>query len=78
MGHVINLVAKQCLSGSDVVAFEERLTNVTAEELELRQWRKMGPISKLHNLIRYATHSAERRHLLKTIQWSQYRRLQDS
>jgi hypothetical protein len=78
MGHVINLVAKQYLWGSDVDAFEERLTSVTAEELELCQWRKMGPIGKLHNLIRYATHSAKRRHLLKTIQWSQYRRLQDS
>jgi hypothetical protein len=78
MGHVINLVAQQCLWGSDVDAFEEGLTNVTAEELELRQWRKKGPIGKLHNLIRYAIHSAKRRHLLKTIQRSQYRRLQDS
>jgi hypothetical protein len=78
MGHIINLVAQQCLWGSDVDAFEEELTNVTAEELELREWRKRGPIGKLHNLIRYATHSSKRRDLLETIQRIQYRRLQSS
>jgi hypothetical protein len=78
MGHVLNLVAQQCLWGSDVDAFEEELTNVTTEEVELREWRKRGPIGKLHNLIRYAGHSPKRKHLLKTIQKSQYRRLQDS
>ena len=70
MGHVINLVAQQCLWGSDVDAFEEELTNVTAEEIELREWRKRGPIGKLHNLIRYACHSSKRKDLLKTIQRS--------
>jgi hypothetical protein len=78
MGHVINLVAQQCLWGSDVDAFEEELTNVTAEEIELREWRKRGPIGKLHNLIRYACHSSKRKDLLKTIQRSQYCRLQAS
>jgi hypothetical protein len=37
MGHVINLVAQQYLWGSDVDAFEEELTNVTTEEIELRE-----------------------------------------
>jgi hypothetical protein len=36
MGHIINLVAQQVLFGSDVDAFEEELTNVTAEKIELR------------------------------------------
>ena len=70
IGHVINLVAQECLWGSDVEAFEEELTNVTAEELELREWRRRGPIGKLHNLIRYATHSSRRKDLLETIQRS--------
>jgi hypothetical protein len=61
-----------------VDAFEEELTNVTIEEIELREWRKRGPISKLHNLIRYACHSSKRKELLKTIQRSQYYRLQAS
>jgi hypothetical protein len=78
IGHIINLVVQECLSGSDVDAFEEELTNVTIEEVELREWRKRGPISKLHNLIRYATHSSKRRDLLVTIQRNQYRRLQAS
>ena len=38
MGHVINLVAQECLWGSDIDAFEEELTNITTEEFELRNW----------------------------------------
>jgi len=75
IGHVINLVAQECLWGSDVDAFKEELTNVTIEEFELREWRKRGPIGKLHNLIQYATHSSKRKDLLATIQRNQYCRL---
>jgi hypothetical protein len=52
--------------------------NVTAEEVELRNWRKRGPIGKLHSLIRYATHSSKRTDLLELIQRIQYLRLQSS
>jgi hypothetical protein len=41
------------LFGEDVEAFEDSVTNVTTEEVELRTWRRKGPISKLHNLIRF-------------------------
>jgi hypothetical protein len=68
IGHVINLVAQEVLFSSDVEAFEYELTNITAEELELREWRKKGPIRKLHNLIRYICHLTKRRDLLKSIQ----------
>lgn len=61
MGHIINLVAHQVLFGEDVESFEEVLTNVTIEEVELRSWRRKGPIGKLHNLIRYILHSSKRR-----------------
>jgi hypothetical protein len=61
MGHVINLVAHKVLFGSDVESFEHELSNVTAEAVELMTWRRKGPIGKLHNLIRYITHSSNRR-----------------
>lgn len=72
MGHVINLVAQEVLFGSDIDAFELELTNVTTEELELLNWRKRGPIGKLHNLIRYICHSSKRRDLFKSIQVIQH------
>jgi hypothetical protein len=60
MGHVINLIAYKVLFGSSVKAFKHELSNVTAEVVKLQTWRRKGPISKLHNIIRYITHSAER------------------
>ncbi|GAB7322858.1 hypothetical protein MBLNU13_g05416t1 [Cladosporium sp. NU13] len=78
IGHVINLVAQECLWGSDVAAFEEGLENVTAEQLELIEWRRRGPIGKLHNLIRYICHSSKRRDLFSQIQRIQRHRLEQS
>lgn len=60
IGHIINLVAHKVLFGSDGESFEYKLCNVTAEAVELKAWRRKGPISKLHNIIRYISHSAER------------------
>lgn len=61
IGHVINLVAHKVLFGSNVESFEHELSNVTAEVVELMTWRRKGLIGKLHNLIRYITHSVGRR-----------------
>jgi hypothetical protein len=61
IGHIINLVAHQLLFGEDAESFEESLISATAEEVELRNWRRRGPIGKLHNLIRYINHSTQRR-----------------
>lgn len=77
MGHIINLVAHQVLFGEDVEAFEEVLTNVTAEEVELRSWRRKGPIGKLHNLIKYICHSSKRREVFQEVQLSQPEPLRD-
>lgn len=61
MGHIINPVAHQVLFGTDVEAFEHELeVNVTAEAVELASKRKKGPIGRLHNLMRYITHSSKR------------------
>jgi hypothetical protein len=60
IGHIINLVAHEVLFGTNVEAFELELeSNVTAEVVELATWRRKGPIGKLHNLIRYITHSSK-------------------
>jgi hypothetical protein len=61
IGHIVKLVAHKVLFGSDVESFEYGLNNITAEAIELMTWRRKGPISKLHNLIRYITHSSNRR-----------------
>lgn len=71
MGHIINLVAHQILFGEDIEAFEDHLENVALEELELRCWRRKGPIGKLHNLIRYICHSNQRREVFKKVQQRQ-------
>jgi hypothetical protein len=69
IGHIINLVAHEVLFRSDVEAFELELeSNITAEIVKLATWRRKGPISKLHNLIRYITHSSKRRDAFIAIQ----------
>jgi hypothetical protein len=75
MGHVINLMAQAVLFGSDVDAFEPELCT-SVEELELQQWRKKGSIRKLHNLIKYITHSSNRREAFYDIQRLQPQPLQ--
>lgn len=71
IGHVINLVAHKMLFGSDVESFEHELeSNVTAEVVELNSWRKKGPISKLHNIIRHICASATRRDVFIGLQQS--------
>jgi hypothetical protein len=59
-GHIINLVAHKVLFGTDIESFEHELSNVTAEAVELASWRRKGPIGKLHNIIRYISHSSQR------------------
>jgi len=71
MGHVINLVAQAVLFGEDVESFEDSIANVTTEEVELRTWRRKGPIGKLHNLIRFICYSEQRRSLFLKVQREQ-------
>jgi hypothetical protein len=68
IGYIINLVAQTMLFGDDPEAFEDSLITVTAEEVELHNWRRYGPIGKLHNLIRYISHSTNRRDAFKQCQ----------
>jgi hypothetical protein len=65
ISHIINLVAQTILFGDDPKAFEDSLITVTTKEVELHNWRRYSPISKLHNLIRYINHSTNRRDTFK-------------
>jgi hypothetical protein len=68
MGHIINLVAYKVLFGSDIEVFEHELGSATADVIELVSWRRKGPISKLHNLIRYINYSPQRREAFEDLQ----------
>jgi hypothetical protein len=67
-GHVLNLVAKAILFGSDVDAFESELQDVNVEEQELERWRKKGPTGRLHNIVKFITASPQRVEAFEEIQ----------
>lgn len=67
-GHVLNLVAKAILFGSDVDAFESELQDLNIEEQKLGRWRKKGPTGRLHNIVRYITASPKRIEAFEDIQ----------
>ena len=72
-GHVINLAAKAFLFGSDTAAFEaiavleEDQGLVNSEILTTAQveWRKRGPVGKVHNIVGYVRRSIGRREQFK-------------
>ncbi len=52
IGHTINLAAKALLFGYHPDAFEEQLSGATSlTDAKYQQWRSMGPVGKLHNLV---------------------------
>jgi len=62
-GHVLNLVMKSFLFGTDIEAFEQDAQasfEAGDETHEVSLWRRKGPISKLHNLITYIRQSPQR------------------
>lgn len=67
-GHIFNLVGQAALFGSDSEAFASALNDITTEELELRQWRKKGPIGKLHNIVYWVNRSPQRCERLDQLQ----------
>ena len=50
-GHIINLVARSILFGTDADAFEEECQADKEVQDEIRLWRSRGPIGKLHNIV---------------------------
>jgi len=63
-GHIINLVVKAFLWGSDTEVFEAQIStyhDLQRETEELEAWRRKGPLGKLHNIITWISRSPQRR-----------------
>jgi hypothetical protein len=67
LGHIVNLAAKAFLFGTDVEAFEMAvnipevgLESSTAQKAQA-EWRKKGPVGKIHNIVQYIRSSTLRR-----------------
>jgi hypothetical protein len=62
-GHIINLTAQSFLFQTDDEALAEE-NNIslltTPTEVEMEQWRRKGPLAKLHNLVVYIQRSTQR------------------
>ena len=53
-GHMINLVVKAFLLGTNSAAFEAEINShqeMQQEAAELEAWRRQGPLGKLHNIV---------------------------
>ena len=64
-GHVINLAAQAFLFGKasddlDYIEFSEADISLPTDA-ELNQWRKVGPLGKLHNIVVYICRTPQRR-----------------
>jgi len=73
VGHILNLVAKAFLGSNNAEAIAtlspDSLERATAEEevALLEQWRRLGPVGKLHYAVQYVRHSPQRREVFRTI-----------
>ncbi len=63
-GHVINLAVKSFLFVTDKETIDEdEETNIyTTTVKEIEQWRKKGPLGKLHNFVLFLAKSTQRLH----------------
>ncbi|OAQ60846.1 transposase-like protein [Purpureocillium lilacinum] len=70
-GHIINLVARSILFGTDADAFEEDCQADKEIQDEVKLWRSKGPIGRLHNIVNWVERSGqriERLHKLQSIE----------
>jgi hypothetical protein len=73
MGHIINLVAQMLLFGKDPDGFAEDLDDVVDDVVkQIEQWRKAGPIGKLHNIMVWIGESPEQLRQFYNHQRSEY------
>jgi hypothetical protein len=64
LGHIINLAAKAFLFGKDADAFEDGTDTARKNghlEALREEWRKQGPVGKLHNTIKFIRMTPQRR-----------------
>jgi hypothetical protein len=69
-GHILNLVAKAFLFGTNADAFEleDQANEALGREQErLEAWRRKGPVGKLHNLVVFIRGSTQRKELFKNV-----------
>lgn len=59
-GHIINLVARSILFGTDADAFEEDCQANKEIQDDMKLWRAQGPIGKLHNIVHWVQRSGQR------------------
>lgn len=59
-GHIINLVARSILFGTDADVFEEDCQANKELQDEMKLWRAKGPIGKLHNIVHWVQRSGQR------------------
>lgn len=67
IGHIINLVVRAVIFGTNVSKFEAELRGVS-EEFSFEIWAKKGAIGRLHNLILYIRRTDQRRQVLRRLQ----------
>lgn len=67
-GHIINLVARSILFGTDADAFEEDCQANKEVQDEMKLWRSKGPIGKLHNIVHWVQRSGQRIERLHKLQ----------
>lgn len=67
-GHIINLVARSILFGTDADAFEEDCQAEKEIQDDVMIWRAKGPIGKLHNIVHWVQRSGQRIEKLHRLQ----------
>ncbi|KJZ69950.1 hypothetical protein HIM_10658 [Hirsutella minnesotensis 3608] len=67
-GHIINLVARSILFGTDADAFEDDCQSDKEVQDEMKLWRARGPIGKLHNIVHWVQRSGQRIEKLHKLQ----------
>ena len=67
-GHIINLVARSILFGTDADAFEEESQVNKEVQDEMKLWRSKGPVGKLHNIVQWVHRSGQRTDRLHHLQ----------
>jgi hypothetical protein len=67
IGHIINLVVRAVIFGSNVSRFEAELRGAT-DEFSFDIWAKKGAIGRLHNLATYIRRTDQRRQTLRRLQ----------
>lgn len=77
-GHIINLVVKALLFGHDAEAFEDEMeSDSIVDSKRHEEWRRKGPIGKLHNFVLAIHKSDSLTALLRNLQQDFFDQIED-